>query len=132
MKFSFRENGVNPDEPLLYRIAIGAKLFYVGCALRADRPKKHYARNVKRMELDQPYRKNNPEGFRAIHHALLNATRKGEEIVIELLRNVPAAERFIEEQKEIGMHRKLHGRALLNATHAVKKRPANKALPAHP
>jgi hypothetical protein len=127
MKFFFRENGVNPDEPLLYRITIGAKLFYVGCAMRANRPKKHYERNVSRMELGKPYRKNNPKGFRAIHHELFNATRKGEEIVIELLRNVSAAERFIEEKKEIGIHRKLHGAALLNATDAGKRRPANQS-----
>jgi hypothetical protein len=128
MKFVFRDNSVNAKEPLLYRIIIGSRLYYIGCADCADRPLKDYARNVKRMKNGKPYRKGNPSGFRAIHQHLFAASEKGEEIVVELIRNVLKTEKFREEAAEIIMHRTLHGEALLNGTHSIRKKTANKAL----
>jgi len=113
MNIDFRLNGVDPLSPLLYKIAIGGTVCYIGCANSARRPKSAYRRNLQRMINGRPYRKGNPEGFRVVHKRLLEATYSGETIVIELIRNVPRESKFSEERVEIQMHRN-NGVILLN------------------
>lgn len=114
MEFEFRENDVNPNQPLLYRISIGSRLYYVGCADDASRPRNDYRRNIERLTDGRPYRKGNPDGFRHIHRQLYDATVSGESIIIELLRNVSRESKFEEERKEIESHRRKFGSRLLN------------------
>jgi hypothetical protein len=128
MKYTYKTNGVNESLPLLYRITIGSRLFYVGCADCASRPKKDYARNVARMLAGRPYRKNKPDGFRAIHKRLFEAVKNEEHISIELLRNVPADRKFEEEALEIAAHRAIYAERLLNGTGIRKKNEPNKAM----
>ncbi len=116
MQCQLINNEVITNAPLLYRIVIDGRLYYIGCANSAKRPHKHYARNVQRLKDNKPYRKNLPDGFREIHRQLFEASEKGQSIIIELLRNVPGEEKFREERLEIASHRLLHGNALLNAT----------------
>lgn len=116
MPFQYIENAVNANEPLLYRISIGDHFHYIGCANSARRPYRHYERNVRNLKNGKPYRKNKPDGFRAIHRQLFEASENGLRIVVELLRNVPREEKFREERREIAAYRLIFGEALLNAT----------------
>jgi len=116
MNIDFRMNGVNPDLPLLYRILIRNSLCYIGCANSARRPQSAYGRNLQRMINGTPYRKNKPEGFRLIHKRMLEAVQSGEEIVIELIRNVSKKSKFSEERAEIARCRLEFGDCLLNGT----------------
>lgn len=116
MSFQYIDNDVNPNEPLLYRIKIDERLYYIGCANSAKRPYRHYERNVNNLRTGKPYRKNKPDGFRAIHRHLFEASENGHSIIVELLRNVTGEEKFREEAREIAAHRRLYGEALLNAT----------------
>jgi len=63
-----------------------------------------------------PYRKNKPEGFRLIHKRMLEAVQSGEDIVIELIRNVSKENKFSEERAEIARCRLEFGDSLLNGT----------------
>jgi hypothetical protein len=88
-------DGVDETKPLLYQWEIhdaqtGQLLArYIGKAVRGGRrPLRHYARNVRRLIAQLPYRKNNPNGFRRVHHALAEAVTAGNRITLTLLRNV--------------------------------------------
>ena len=116
MNLVFRMNGVNPESPLLYRITISGTLFYIGCANSARRPQKAYRRNLQRMIDGRPYRKNNPDGFRFVHRRMLEAVQRGEEVTIDLLRNVAKDAKFIEERAEIDKCWQKYGCNLLNRT----------------
>jgi len=113
MNIDFQLNGVDPLAPLLYKIAIGGMVCYIGCANSARRPKSAYRRNLQRMIDGRPYRKGDQEGFRLVHKRLLEATNSGETIVIELIRNVPRESKFSEERAEIQRHLD-NGEILLN------------------
>ena len=123
MNITVISKGVNEDAPLLYRIIIADKFYYVGCANKAKRPRKDYLRHVERQKNGIPYRKNNPNGFRDIHRRLFYAEKNGEPVVIELIRNVAMKEKFREETIEIRRHRDLYGNRLLNG--ARGKRESN-------
>jgi hypothetical protein len=117
MQFDMIDNAVNRNAPLLYRIVIDGRFYYIGCANSARRPLIHYGRNVQRLKDGKAYRKNKPDGFRAIHRQLFEASQNGWNIVIELLRNVSPHSKFSEESREIELHRLIHGDALLNSMH---------------
>ena len=116
MNIAFSMNGVDPNSPLLYRIIIKSSLYYIGCANTARRPQKAYARNVKHMIEGQPYRKSKAEGFRFIHRRMLEAIQNGDDVVIELIRNVPRENKFEEERAEIAKYRQKYGDSVLNRT----------------
>ena len=120
MNITVISNGVKEDAPLLYRIIIADKFYYVGCANKAKRPRKDYLRHVERQRNGIPYRKNNPDGFREIHRRLFYAEEKGETVVVELIRNVAMKEKFREETIEIRKHRDLYGDRLLNGARKTK------------
>ena len=114
MNINFRMNGVDPNSPLLYRILIGEKFCYIGCANSASRPEKAYRRNLQRMLGGRPYRKSNPDGFRLIHKRMFDAFHQGDPIVIELIRNVKRENKFSEEKAEIALRHIEFGDRLLN------------------
>lgn len=132
MNITFRMNGVDPDSPLLYRILIGDRFCYIGCANSARRPEKAYRRNLQRMIGGRPYRKNNPDGFRLIHKRMLDAFHQGDPIVIDLIRNVARENKFSEERAEIALRYQEFGDRLLNAYILSGTQQRNKTAEATP
>ena len=126
MNIAFSMNGVLPDSPLLYRILINNRICYIGCANTARRPQVAYSRNVKRMIEGKPYRKNKPEGFRLIHRRLFEAVQNGENVLIELIRNVARENKFAEERAEIAEYSHIVGIELLNQTTIQIKNPKDR------
>jgi hypothetical protein len=108
MRFELVPHQLNEDLPLIYMWEIhstSGELMgrYVGKAKSgANRPLKHYRRNVSNILQGKPYRKHNPSGFRRIHHALASAQAQGYEITLQFLCNVSPNENINEvEQKYI-------------------------------
>ena len=79
----------NPDFPGIYIWTIKGVGRYVGKYSSKRRPLSQYARNVHRILNQEPYRKNNPNGFRHIHRALVDALKKGLPIELIFFENVP-------------------------------------------
>lgn len=66
---------------------------YVGKAAEgADRPRKHYRRNVANLLAGRPYRKSKPTEFREVHRRLAEAVERKLEIRLSFLCNVKAGE----------------------------------------
>jgi hypothetical protein len=95
------DNGANivADQSLIYMWEIisstDGKLLgrYIGKSSKgASRPLTHYSRNVANLLAEKPYRKDNPDGFRRIHHALANAMRNGSVVKLVYLSNVAEGE----------------------------------------
>jgi len=80
------------DKPGLYRWDIEGVGSYIGKYTKPSRPKKHYARNVRRLLANEPYRKNKPEGFRVIHRVLAKAFCQGRRITLTIVKNYPVEE----------------------------------------
>jgi hypothetical protein len=105
MKFTYELKPSSVDEslPLIYLWEIddgagGVSYRYVGKAVRgSDRPKTQYRRNVNNLLNGRPYRRNNPEGFRAVHRRLAGAVREGHKIRLTLVENVAVADIFDRE-----------------------------------
>ncbi|CAE6862670.1 hypothetical protein R75465_07750 [Paraburkholderia aspalathi] len=106
MDFHVVTNGTDESQPLLYQweiqdVQTGEVLGrYVGKARAGSRrPRCHYARNVRRLLAGLPYRKNKPEAFRVVHHALADAVRRGDRITLTLLRNISPGEDINEAER---------------------------------
>lgn len=89
---------MDPKRPLIYLWEIMDRdgevcHRYVSKAFRgANRPCKHYRRNVTRLLQGLPYRKGKPEAFREIHHRMADAVRSGYTLRLSFLCNVAADE----------------------------------------
>lgn len=108
--FELRIGSVDPSLPLLFRIGVSddagpeTKIIYVGMSRDGARgPFSNYDDNLRRMRDGRPAR--NGQGFRQIHKELDAALRKGQSIVIELVRNVdidterlPAARKALQQE----------------------------------
>lgn len=94
MEFELIRSDVDQGKPLIYMWEIhdsSEVLFgrYVGKAIGgAERPLRHYKRNVDRLLAGEPYRKSNPDGYRLIHRALAEAVRRDFSISLTFLCNV--------------------------------------------
>jgi hypothetical protein len=107
MEFKFTPSNVNQAEALIYRWTItdgkgNVKGLYIGKAKGgAERPLKHYRRNVNRLLAGKPYRLGNPEGFRKSHRALAAAVQAGYSIELSLVCNIAEGESidFVERQQ---------------------------------
>jgi hypothetical protein len=83
---------------------------YIGKSSKgASRPLTHYARNVSNLLTGKPYRKENPNGFRRVHHALANAVKQRSLVELHFLANVSDSEdineaerRYIEKHDSAG------------------------------
>jgi hypothetical protein len=84
--------GVKPSLPGLYLWQIDGIDSYVSKYRHVSRPTKHYARNVRNLLADKPYRKGKPSRFRRIHHALADAVRAGRTVRLIILENVPVGD----------------------------------------
>jgi hypothetical protein len=95
LTFEYEPRGVSEHQPLIYLWEImdgsGAVRYrYVGKASGgAERPLRHYGRNVANLLAGRPYRRGKPDGFRAAHRRLADATSRGWPIRLSLLCNVP-------------------------------------------
>lgn len=66
---------------------------YIGKSSKGtSRPLTHYSRNVANLLAEKPYRKDNPNGFRRIHHALANAVRNGSIVKLVYLSSIAEGE----------------------------------------
>jgi hypothetical protein len=81
-------DGVSDERPGIYEWRIEGVGVYIGKYGRIRRPTKEYGRNLKRMLNGQNYRLNDKNGFRKIHHALLDAHRNAVKITLTILENV--------------------------------------------
>lgn len=94
MEFIEIEGSVDPTQPLIYLWEIldsDEKVCYryVGKASGgANRPRKHYRRNVNNLLFGHPYRKNRQDKFRKVHHQLKKAVESGQTIRLSFLCNV--------------------------------------------
>ena len=112
MEFHFESNGLDPEQPLIYRWEIlnhaGVRIAcYVGKSKNgAKRPPRDYKRNVRRLLAGQPYRKSKPDEFRAIHRLMAEAVRQDQALVLTLLRNVSPDENINDAEQKL---RQEHG-----------------------
>jgi hypothetical protein len=61
---------------------------YIGKSSRGEgRPMNHYKRNVANLLAGKPYRKDNPDGFRRIHHALADAVIEKHSVRLSFIAN---------------------------------------------
>lgn len=106
MKFIELKSNTNPNLPLIYLweiVGYGGEVIYryVGKAAGgAGRPRKHYQRNVDNLLAGRPYRKNNPSGFREVHHRLADAAWAGHTLRLTFICNIEPHEdiNFIERK----------------------------------
>ncbi len=116
MTFLEIKGSVDPKQPLIYLWEIldhkgEVYCHYVGKACRgADRPRKHYRRNVNNLLQGRAYRKNKPDKFREVHQQMADAVRSGHTLQLSLLRNVAAGEDINAlERKYQQQYRQLYG-----------------------
>ena len=108
MRFNVLPHALNEAQPVIYvweiRSSKGGLIGrYVGKAKAgAQRPLKHYGRNVANILSGKPYRKGKPTGYRRIHRALAEAERRGDVVTLQFLCNVAPSENINEvEQRHI-------------------------------
>ena len=105
MNYTFEGGAVDEVQPLIYMWEIrnhAGQLIgrYVGKAKAgANRPRKHYARNVANILAGKPYRKGNPDGYRRVHRALAEAERLGYVLTLSFLCNVNQEETINEAEQ---------------------------------
>lgn len=90
--------GVDLSRPGIYAWEIQGTGLYVGKYTRKSRPLREYDKNVRRLLSGQPYRPQNPYGFRRIHHALAEALVTGRQITLHILENCASDELGIRER----------------------------------
>ena len=78
---------VSLDLPGIYAWKIADGGVYVGKYTRKSRPLSEYNKNVRRFLCGEPYRPQNPIGFRRIHLALAHAVKDGLGIELHILEN---------------------------------------------
>lgn len=106
LNFTYDANGMDESARLLYLWEIHDSITgmliarYLGKAENGiKRRREEYRGNVGRLLAGRPYRKGNPDGFRAIHRALAEAVRQNHRITLRLLRNVPGDENIFAAER---------------------------------
>jgi len=80
---------VTLDLPGIYAWKIEGSGVYVGKYTHKFRPLREYDKNVRRLLSDEPYRPQNPNGFRRVHRALAKAVVEGLNVELHVLENCP-------------------------------------------
>jgi hypothetical protein len=100
-------SSIDPNQAIIYMWEITSSEDdsvlgkYIGKSSRGEtRPLTHYARNVANLLAGKPYRKNNPEGYRRIHHALANAAACGHTVKLIYLENVGKEQNINEVERQ--------------------------------
>jgi hypothetical protein len=132
MQFDIVDTPVDRNAQLLYLWEIfdhdGDRVYhYVGKSKNAERPLTNYKQNVENLLAGRPYREENPDGFREVHHKMAEAVKLGHRIVLTLLRNVPPEEDFFEAERDAARQ---HG--LLPGSNDAGKRPVRNRTVAPP
>ncbi len=84
----FVAKSIDPQKPGIYVFVIEDVGIYVGKYTRPSRYKREYSNNVEKLRTGQPYRDDNPNGFRRIHRALARAVETdGQNISLLLIEN---------------------------------------------
>ena len=98
LSFDFVPDAIDQTEPLIYAWEIrdrSGKLRYryVGKAKGgAERPLKHYGRNVANLLAGRPYRRSKPDDFRTVHRRLADAAEWEWSVTLRLVSNVGPSE----------------------------------------
>ena len=102
MKFLFEylTNDHDESKPLIYAWYIGNSIYVGKSDKGSKRPLKHYRRNVERYFSGKPYRASNPDGWRLVHKALVNAVKTNQPIRLELVCNVPPTGNIYDIERE--------------------------------
>lgn len=102
------ESGIDTGTGLIYMWEIRSRDSdellgrYIGKSSKGEkRPLTHYRRNVANLLAGKPYRKDNPNGYRRIHHALANASREDHRVVLRFLTNVSNSEDINELERRL-------------------------------
>jgi len=100
-------SSIDPNQAIIYMWEITSSEDdsvlgkYIGKSSRGEtRPLTHYARNVANLLAGKPYRKNNPEGYRRIHHALAKAAACGHTVKLIYLENVGKEQNINEVERQ--------------------------------
>lgn len=110
MDFQIVDSNIDKSCPLIYlweiQDSMGRVVYrYIGKAEKgASRPLKHYKRNVNNLLGCKPYRKNNPDGFRKVHHRLAEAGTKRETITLSFVCNVAPDQNIYEIERQWAEH----------------------------
>jgi GIY-YIG catalytic domain len=72
---------------------------YVGKATCLRSRLNEYLNNIKKIEAGQPYRRSNPEGFRAVHRHLAQAKARGAILEWKLLEVCPRGEALLMRER---------------------------------
>jgi hypothetical protein len=83
----FVMEGVDPERSGIYIFVIDGLGTYVGKYTRPSRYRIEYSKNVRRILNNEPYRPNNPDGFRHVHRILAKAVREGKATSLILFEN---------------------------------------------
>ena len=120
---------VTDRRPGIYEWRIEGFGVYIGQFTRVSRPRLEYAAAVRRMTASPPlpYRRSNPNGFRAIHHALAKAVREGMTVTLTILENLDS--KLDRNRRESELISKLRSEAaigglpVLNSTRTLSAAP---------
>jgi len=75
------------DKSGIYEWKIVGHGIYVGKSTKISRRMREYPNNIRKLATNSPYRKNNPDGFRAIHRALYKAYCENRLVEFKVLEN---------------------------------------------
>jgi hypothetical protein len=102
------ESGIDTSAGLIYMWEIRSRISdellgrYIGKASKGEkRPLTHYTRNVANLLAGKPYRKDSPNGYRRIHHALANASRENHRVTLRFLTNISNSEDINELERRL-------------------------------
>ena len=107
LEFTYDRNNCDETKPLIYAWFLQNHIYVGKSDDGASRPLKHYKRNVERYFRGEPYRPGNPNGWRKVHLAMIEAVKDGEEIRLKLVENVGDGEDIYQAEE--------HWRVALNA-----------------
>jgi hypothetical protein len=82
---------IDLDAPGIYQWLIEGVGIYIGKSKRLRGRLKEYPNNVRKIAGGLPYRKNNPRGFRVVHHSLYDARKRGLTVTVSVLENCDLA-----------------------------------------
>jgi hypothetical protein len=82
---------INLDAPGIYEWRIEGVGVYIGNSNHLRRRLKEYLNNVRNIVSGLPYRKNNPDGFRVVHHHLYEVWKRRSAVTWTVLENCELA-----------------------------------------
>lgn len=84
--------GINLAEPGIYEWRLDGIGIYVGKSCRLPRRIQEYPNNVRKLISGAPYRRNQPTGYRIVHHQLKQAYDSKIGVIVTVLENCARSE----------------------------------------